>query len=170
MVTQAAPQERRRGLWIVVSAALLAVCGKSASDPTPPPTPPTTQDSWYTGIVQCANCPGLTNAEIDRTVTPHRARLRVGQLTSLRSVVRDGCEAYPAMLEIVGWVPADPSVLKVVSSSTESAIVTALAPGISAITAERKLSGGNLIRQDLKDPQITSGCSSLPDVVFEIIP
>jgi hypothetical protein len=37
-------------------------------------------NDWYAFVVQCTNCPGLTNAEIDRTTVPYRARLRVGPL------------------------------------------------------------------------------------------
>jgi hypothetical protein len=120
--------------------------------------------------VQCTNCSGLTNAEIDRTVTPHRARLRVGQLTSLRAVVRDPCEPGQTRLEITRWIVNSPSVIKVEPSSTESVIVTALAPGISPITVERRHADGTLSQKSLKDAVSTSGCGVLPDIVFEIIP
>ena len=157
----------RRGLGgMVVSATLLAGCSSPTYEP-PPEAPP--QESWYAFIVQCANCPGLTNPEIDRTVTPHRARLRVGQRTSLRASIRDGCEAPQGALQIVRWTASDPQVTEVEASSSESAIVTALAPGISSIAVERQLPSGALDQRGLKDGQVTSGCAPLPDVVFEII-
>src|SRR5215510_14466904 len=81
----------------IASAALLAACSESGSMPTPQPTP--VDDSWFTFVVQCTGCPGLTNAEIDRTASPHSARLRVGQQTSLRAASRDGCEALQNMLQ-----------------------------------------------------------------------
>jgi|RhiMetdeSRZDD1v2_1073273.scaffolds.fasta_scaffold575529_2 hypothetical protein len=164
------PSRRRRAciLSLIASAALAASCSESASVPTPQPTP--VQDGWYTFVVQCSDCPGLTNAEIDRTVTPHRARLHVGKLTSLRAAVRDGCEAPQGTLQITRWVPSDPSVIKVEPSSSESAIVTALAPGVSSITVERQLPTGGLSQRGLRDVQTTSGCGLLPEIVFEILP
>ena len=152
---------------MIASAALAASCSESASVPTPQPP---IEDSWFTFVVQCAGCPGLTNAAIDRSVTPHRARLRVGQLTSLRAASRDGCEAPQNSLQITRWVASDPSVLKVEPSSTESAIVTALAPGISAIIVERQLPTGGRSQRGLRDVQTTSGCGLLPEIVFEILP
>lgn len=150
------------------AAVLLASCGDSASEPTPQPTP--TQDNWYTFVVQCTNCSGLTNAEIDRSTVPHRARLRVGQLTSLRAVVRFACEPAQIQLDITRWIVGNPQVVKVEPSGTESAIVTALSPGISTITVERRYTDGSLSQKSLKDSQNNSGCGLLPDIVFEIIP
>jgi hypothetical protein len=164
------PSRRRRAgiLNLIASGALAASCSESASVPTPGPTP--IEDSWFTFVVQCSACPGLTNAAIDRTVTPHRARLRVGQLTSLRAASRDGCEAPQNPLQITRWVTGDPSVLKVEPSSSESAIVTALAPGISSITVERQLATGGRSERGLRDAPATTGCGRLPEVVFEILP
>ena len=151
-----------------IASALLAACSDSGSMPTPQPTP--VEDSWFTFVVQCTGCPGLTNAEIDRTVSPHRARLRVGQQTSLRAASRDGCEALQNALQIGRWTPSDPSVLKLEPSGSDSAIVTALAPGSSAITVERQLPTGGRSEGGLRDAQTTSGCARLPDLVFEIRP
>jgi hypothetical protein len=153
----------------VASAAILAACSDSGSMPDPQATP--AEDSWFTFVVQCAaGCPGLTNAAIDRTVTPYRARLRVGQLTSLRAASRDGCEALQNALQITRWTPSDPSILKVEPSGSDSAIVTALAPGISAVTVERQLPSGGRSERGLRDAQTTSGCGRLPELVFEIAP
>lgn len=150
-------------------AVLLASCGDSASEPTRQPTPAPAQDNWYTFVVQCTNCPGLTNTEIDRSTVPYRARLRVGQLTSLRAVVRFSCEPAQIQLDITRWVAGNPQVVKVEPSGTESAIVTALSPGISTITVERRYTDGTLSQKSLKDSQNNSGCGLLPDIVFEII-
>jgi hypothetical protein len=155
-------------LAAALSSVVLAACGDSGSTPTPQPTP--VEDSWFTFVVQCSGCPGLTNAAIDRTVTPHRARLRVGQLTSLRAASRDGCEAGQNALQITRWVPGDPSVLKVEPSGSDSAIVTALAPGLSSVTVERQLPSGGRSERGLRDAQTTSGCGLLPELVFEIVP
>jgi hypothetical protein len=159
---------RPKRLGSVVAAALLAACSDSGSMPTPQPTP--VEDSWFAFVVQCSGCPGLTNAEIDRTVTPHRARLRVGQQTSLRAASRDGCEAPQATLQITRWAPSAPSVLRVEPSSSESAIVTALAPGTSSISVERQLPTGGRSERGLRDAQTTAGCVRLPELVFEIVP
>jgi hypothetical protein len=147
---------------------MLVACSDSGSMPTPQPTP--VEDSWFTFVVQCAACPGLTNAAIDRTVAPHRARLRVGQLTSLRAASRDGCEAPQTALQITRWTPSDASILKVEPSGSDSAIVTALAPGTSSITVERQLPTGGRSERGLRDAETTSGCGRLPELVFEIVP
>jgi len=153
---------------VVVSFGLLTSCGASGSEPTPPPTPTAEQDTWYSFVVQCGDCPGLTNAQIDRTATPYRAKLRVGQATSLRATIRATCEALEAEPRVVRWVASDPTVIRVEPSSTESAIVTALAPGTSAITVERQLPSGAVVQMQVKDPGSASSCGPLPDVVFEI--
>jgi hypothetical protein len=152
----------------ITSAALLTACGDSGSMPTPQPSG--VEDSWFTFVVQCTGCPGLTNATIDRTVTPHRARLRVGQLTSIRAASRDGCEALQNALQITRWTPGDPSVLKLEPSGSDSAIVTALGPGLSSVTVERQLPTGARSERGLRDAQTTSGCGLLPELVFEILP
>lgn len=155
---------------LMVSTGLSAACGTSSSEPTPQPTPTPAQDNWFSFVVQCTNCAGLANAEIDRTVAPHRARLRVGQLTSLRAVIRDQCEPGQTRLEVTRWIANNRSVIKVEPSSLDSAIVTALSPGISPITVERRHPDGTLSQRSLKDAASTSGCGVLPDLVFEIIP
>ena len=155
---------------VIGSVALLVACGRSASEPTPQPSPTPGPDSWYAAVVQCSNCPGLTNPQIDRTVTPRRARLSVGQLTSLRAAIREGCEPPQPALQVARWSVSDPLVIRVEPSSSESAIATALAPGIASITVERRLADGRLIQAGLKDAQLTSGCAPLPDLVFEIVP
>ena len=162
-------------MWGRVAAAafgtlLLASCGDSASEPTPQPTPTPVQDNWYAFVVQCTNCPGLTDAEIDRSTVPYRARLRVGQLTSLRAVVRFSCEPAQVRLDITRWIAGNLQVIKVEPSSTESAIVTALSPGTSTITAERRYTDGTLSQKSLKDSRNSSGCGVMPEIVFEVVP
>lgn len=158
----------------LAAAALCAVvlesCAGSASAPTPQATPTPPQDNWYAFVVQCSNCPGLSNATIDRTSVPYRARLRVGQLTSLRAAARPACEPAQAQLDITRWVAGSPQVIRVEPSSTESAIVTALSPGISTITVERRYPDGSLSPKSLKDSQSSSGCGVMPDIVLEIVP
>jgi hypothetical protein len=153
---------------VILGVTLLVSCGDSSSEPTPQPTPG--QDGWYAFVVQCANCPGLTDADIDRSAVPYRARLRVGQLTSLRATARFGCEPAQAQLLITRWIVGDPRVIEVEASSTESAIVTALSPGTSTIIVERRYADGTLSQKSLKDGQSSSGCGIMPDIVFEIIP
>jgi hypothetical protein len=111
----------------------------------------------------------LTNAEIDRSTVPYRARLRVGQLTSLRAVVRFSCEPPVTQVDITRWIVGDPQVIRVEASSPESAIVTALSPGTSTITVERRYTDGTLGQKSLKEEN-NSGCGLLPEVVFEIVP
>jgi hypothetical protein len=112
----------------------------------------------------------LTNAEIDRSTVPYRARLRVGQLTSLRATVRFSCEPPVTQVDVTRWIVGTPQVIKVEASSTESAIVTALSPGTSTITVERRYADGTLSQKGLKDGQNNSGCGLMPDIVFEIVP
>jgi hypothetical protein len=68
------------------------------------------------------------------------------------------------------WIVGDPQVVRVEASSTESAIVTALSPGISRITGERRYADGTLSQKNLKDSANNSGCGLMPDIVFEIVP
>jgi hypothetical protein len=121
----------------------------------------------------CANCAGLTNVDIDRSVLPHRARLAVGRSTSLRAAPIDGCRESQATLDIVRWAVSDPSVLSVEPTSSESATVRALTPGMVGVTADRRLPDGTLIRLRLRDgfaPLPPTVCSSLPALLFEVVP
>jgi hypothetical protein len=123
--------------------------------------------------VMCANCPGLTNVQIDRSVVPHRARLAVGRVTSLRAAVIDGCRDSQAAVDIVGWSVSDPSVLRLEPTSSESATVTALARGLVSVSADRRLADGSLRRVRLRDgfaPLPPTVCSSLPALLFEVVP
>jgi len=172
-------QERaamRTGRLVPTSGLLLLVaigfgCGDNpATNPTPEPTP--VAESWYVSPVLCGNCPGLTNVDFDRTVTPHRARLPVGALTSLRANALFGCGTDEVTLHIVRWIVGDPSVISVEPSSAESAIVTALKPGLSSLRAERQLPTGALGLGDLQDGFESSElprCQGLPALVFEVI-
>jgi hypothetical protein len=121
-------------------------------------------------VVQCSNCPGLTNAEIDRSSVPYRARLRVGQQTSLRATSRASCEPGEAQLDVVRWDVDNPQVIRIEASSAESAIVTALVPGTAAVIVERRYPGGALSRKNLKEASSSEGCAVMPDLVFEIVP
>jgi hypothetical protein len=139
----------------------------------PAPEPSPRQEGAYVFTVMCANCPGLTNVDIDRSVMPHRARLAVGRFTSLRAAAIQGCRDSQATLEIVRWAVSDPSVLRVEPTSSESATVTALAPGVVSVTAERRLPDGTLSRLRLRDgfaPLPPTLCSSLPALLFEVVP
>lgn len=160
--------KRGKPAGAALAALVLVSCSDSASRPTPQPTPE--RDGWYAFVVQCANCPGLANAEIDRTAVPARARLHVGELTSLRAAIRSSCEPPQSQVEIARWIVGDARVVKVEPSGPESAIVTALAPGRSAVTVERRHGDGTLSQKSLKDGQSSAGCGLLPDIVFEIIP
>jgi hypothetical protein len=159
---------QRRG-WLLLAAMGVGCGGSSASSPTPEPTP--VAQSWYVSPVLCGNCPGLTNVDFDRTVMPHRARLPTGARTSVRAVAPVGCGTDEVMLHIVRWIVADPSVISVEPSSTESAIVTALKPGISSLHAERRLPTGALGLGELQDafgsPE-SPRCTALPALVFEV--
>ena len=159
----------RKWLWYRVLAVLTAAsatqsCGGSTTEPTP------ARDDWYAFVVQCSNCPGLTNAEIDRSRVPHRARLRVGQQTSLRATSRAPCEPGEPQLDVVRWAVDDAQILRIEASSTESAIVTALVPGSATVVVERRYPGGALSRKTLKDASSSAGCALMPDLVFEVIP
>lgn len=153
---------------VLLAAAAGPSCGDAGPGPSPVPTPG--MDSWFAFVVQCANCPGLANAEIDRSTLPHRARLHVGQAVSLRAAVRSPCEPSQPQLEVTRWIPGDPAVVRVEPSSPESATLTALAPGTSTVTVERRSSDGTLASKPLKDGAASAGCGPLPDVTFEVLP
>jgi hypothetical protein len=155
-----------------LGALLLVACGDSTSEPTPRTTPTPAQDNWFAFVGQCSNCPGLTNAVIDRSSVPYRARLRVGQRSSLRAAVRFSCEPEQVPLDVTRWIVGNPQAITVQPSSTESAIVTAVAPGISTIhgRAPIRRRHAESDQKSLKDGQDTSGCGLLPDLVFEIVP
>lgn len=156
---------------LVFSVAAVCCGGDPLALPAPEPTPP--QEAAYVFTVMCANCPGLTNVEIDRSVMPHRARLAVGRLTSLRAAAIDGCRDSQAALDIARWTVSDPSVIRVEPTSPESAKVTALAPGVVSVTADRRLPDGTLSRLRLRDgfaPLPPTLCSSLPGLLVEVVP
>ena len=159
-----------RGSILLSSVAVIA-CG---SDPAGPPAEaPFHPEGAYVFTVMCANCPGLTNVDIDRSTVPHRARLAVGRITSLRAAAIQGCRDSQATPEIVRWTVSDPSVLSVEPTSSESATVTALAPGVVNVTADRRLPDGTLARLRLRDgfaPQPPTLCSFLPALLFEVVP
>jgi hypothetical protein len=156
----------------VLPLGLAAICcGSEPSAPAPEPSP--RQENAYVFTVMCANCPGLTNVEIDRAVVPHRARLAVGRFTSLRAAIIDGCRESQATLDIVQWQVSDPSVLSLRPTSPESATVTALAPGVVTVSADRRLADGTVRRLRLRDgfaPLPPTLCSSLPALLFEVVP
>jgi len=164
------PRSRAERLIVVLLLGALTTCGESGSGPTSQPS--ANQESWLFFAVQCANCPGLTNVEVDRSTSPHRGRLRVGQQTSLRAAARDGCGSAEAQLRILRWLASEPGVIGIEPSSPESAIVTASAPGTSRLTAERQLPTGVLSQLTLKDVGATptTGCTALPELVIEVVP
>jgi hypothetical protein len=138
------------------------------------PSPPEPRDSWYFYPVICGDpgCPGLTNVEVDRTTSPPRVTLPAGRLTSLRAKSLIGCGQVERVLTIRRWIPENPSVIEVEPSSSESAIVTALRPGVSRVSAERVLPDGSLSTTALSDPYRleTGGCAQQPEFVFEVTP
>jgi hypothetical protein len=164
---------RRSRLVPVVSLSVTMFgCG---SDPPggPAAEPPSHPEGAYVFTVMCANCAGLTDVDIDRSVVPHRARLAVGRLTSLRAAAIDGCRDFQTTLDIARWTVSDPSVLRVEPTSSESATVTALAPGLVSLAADRRLPDGTLARLRLRDgfaPLPPTLCSSLPALLFEVVP
>jgi hypothetical protein len=149
---------------MLAAAAAGPSCGGSTTEPTE------ARDDWFAFVVQCSNCSGLTNPEIDRSRIPYRARLRVGQRAALRAAGRPSCEVGEPQLDIVRWTSDDPQVIRVEASSSESAIVTAVSAGTAGVTAERRYPGGTPSRKSLKEASASGGCALLPDLVFEIIP
>lgn len=159
-------------LVALLSVGLLQACGtEPPAAPAPQPTP--SQESAYIFTVMCGNCPGLTNVDIDRSVTPHRARLGVGRLTSLRAAAINGCRDFEFTLNVPRWTVSDPSVIRLEPSSSESAIVTALKPGLATIVADRQLSDGTITQILLRDTfasPLPPLCSPLPELVVEVVP
>jgi len=155
---------------LILSIAVIG-CG---SDPAgPAPEEPFHPEGAYVFPVLCINCPGLTNVEIDRSVIPHRARLAVGRSTSLRATTITGCGQPPGTVEIVRWTASDSALMSIEPTSSESATVTALAPGVVSVTADRRLPDGTLSRVRLRDgfaPQPPTLCSYLPALLFEVVP
>jgi hypothetical protein len=173
-------KSRPTGTWISRAAALAllvqissSACGHAVTTTTPPPTP---QDIWYFYPVLCSpppnGCAGLTAVGIDRSSTPPRVTLPVGKLTSLRAKSLVGCGQFENQITIRRWVVGDPSVISVQPSSTESAIVTALTPGVTRLTAERVLPDGSISVAGLSDPLRfeNSGCAPQSEFVFEVVP
>jgi hypothetical protein len=158
---------------LLLAVVMTAACGADAPTPVPSPSP---QEDWLAFAVTCAppGCSGLTNAEIDRSVTPARARLRVGQQTSLRAVALGSCPQFEEFLDVRNWAASDPTVIKVEASSYESAIVTALGPGVSAVRAERVRPDGTISTGGLRDaaagPTAVTGCVTRPEVRIEVVP
>ena len=156
---------------VLSSVAMIGCGGDPVGGPAPGPSPG--EEGAYVFTVMCANCPGLTNVEIDRAVMPHRARLRVGRSTSLRAAAIDGCRDSQSTVDIVRWTVTDPSVARVEPTSSESAILTALMPGVVTVTADRRLPDGTLSRLRLRDgfaPLPPTLCSSLPGLLLEVVP
>jgi len=157
----------------VVPFSVAVICCGSDPPAAPAPEPTPHQEGAYVFTVMCANCPGLTNVDIDRSVVPHRARLSVGRFTSLRAAPITGCRDFQTTLDIVRWTVSDPSVLSVEPTSSESATVMALTPGVVSVIADRRLPDGTLSRLPLRDgfaPLPPTVCSSLPALLFEVVP
>jgi hypothetical protein len=163
----------RSQLVPVVPLSIAVICCGSEPPAAPAPEPTPRPEGAYVFTVMCANCPGLTNVDIDRSVVPHRARIAVGRVTSLRAAPITGCRDFQTTLDIVRWTVSDPSVLSVEPSSSESATVTALTPGVVSVTADRRLPDGTVARLRLRDgfaPLPPTLCSSLPALLFEVVP
>jgi hypothetical protein len=162
----------RPAVVAILVLVFIAACGHGVTT-TPPPTP-APQDTWYFYPLLCGpnGCPGLTNVEVDRTSTPPRVRLPVGKLTSLRAKALEGCGQTELQLNIRRWIVADPAVISIQPSSSESAIVTALATGVTRISAERVLPDGSVGIASLSDPLRleTGGCTPQPEFLFDVVP
>jgi hypothetical protein len=158
---------------LLVAVAMAYACGAAAPTPVPSPSP---AEDWLVFAVGCSapGCPGLTAVTIDRSVTPARGRLRVGQQTSLRAVAVEGCPQFQLTLDVRNWVASEPSVIKVEPSSFESAIVTALAPGVSAVRAERVRPDGTItaggLRDAVQNPPEVTGCFTRSELRIEVVP
>jgi len=84
-----------------------------------------------------------------------------------------GCRDFQTTLDVVRWTVSDPSVLSVEPTSSESATLMALTPGVVSVTGDRRLPDGTLSRLSLRDgfaPLPPTVCSSLPALVFEVVP
>jgi hypothetical protein len=158
---------------LLVAIAMACACGADAPTPVPSPSP---VEDWLVFAVGCSapGCPGLTAVTIDRSFTPARGRLRVGQQTSLRAVAVGGCPQFEVSVNVRNWTASDPSVIKVEPSSFESAIVTALAPGVSAVRAERVRPDGTIssggLRDAVQNPSEVTGCFTRPELRIEVLP
>jgi hypothetical protein len=143
-------------------------CGGSASNPTPTPA----AEIWFLVPVLCSSCPGLTDVQLDRTVSPPRARLQVGTRTSIRAAAKAGCGADSSSpLSVESWVASDPAVVRVEATAPDSAIVTAVAPGTSRLTAERRLPAGGSSLSGLRDSfRADPPCAAQPELLLEVVP
>jgi hypothetical protein len=164
----------RSGHLITAVSLAIQLIGCGGESPSGPQLHPTsTEEDAYVFTVMCDGCPGLTNVEIDRSVVPHRARLGVGRQTSLRAVSANGCRDFQGTLQVARWIVSDPSVIELTPSSSESAIVKALRPGVADITADRELPDGTSSPIGLRDsfaPDLPSGCAALPALVLQVVP
>ena len=143
-------------------------CGGSASNPTPTPT----AETWFVVPVLCSNCPGLTDVQVDRTLSPPRARLKVGTRTSIRAAAKAGCGADASSpLSIERWEASDPAVVRVEATAPDAAIVTGVAVGTSRLTAERRLPAGGTSLSGLRDSfRADPPCPAQPELLLEVVP
>jgi len=161
----------------LVLTVLSLSCGSDEPTTTAPPV--RSVDSWYFYPLVCglgcpgqANCcPGLTNVEVDRSVMPPRVKLPVGALTSLRAKPFDTCVPQGPDVNVIAWTASDPSILRFDPSGSGSVIVTALAVGVSRVTAERLLPDGTTSVAGLSDPyRLETACTPEPEFLFEVVP
>ena len=82
---------------LLSSVAVIGCGGDPFAGPAPGPSPG--EEGAYVFTVMCANCPGLTNVDIDRSILPHRGRLAVGRSTSIRAAAIDGCRYSQTTLD-----------------------------------------------------------------------
>jgi hypothetical protein len=156
-----------RALAFAIGTAGVVGCGGSTSSPTPTPR----VETWFVVPVLCANCPGLTDVQVDRTTAPPRARLKVGTRTSIRATAKVGCGGEtPEPLSITRWDASDPGVVRVEPSGDDSAIVSAVAAGTSRLTAERSLPGGGTSVGGLRDSfRADPPCPAQPELLLEVV-
>jgi hypothetical protein len=159
---------------LLLALGTLALGGACGEPVAPAPELPPV-DSWYFYPVICNGCPGLANVEVDRTSTPPRVKLPVGALTSLRAKAFVNCIAQGPDVNVIRWIASDPTVIRLdpsyPSGSEASQIVTALAPGVSRITAVRLFPDGTTNIASLSDPyRRETACEPEPALLFEVVP
>ena len=105
-----------------------------------------------------------------------RVKLPVGALTSLRAKPFPNCIAQGPDVNVVRWIASDPTIIQLDPSypgggSEGSQLVTALAPGVSRITAVRLSPDGTTSIAGLSDPyRAETACEPQPEVLFEVVP
>jgi hypothetical protein len=169
---RAAMNEKRHARFAAVLSLCLGGGALGCGGPTSNPTPMPTAETWFVVPVLCSNCLGLTDVQVDRSVSPPRARLQVGTRTGVRAAAKAGCGADASSpLSIERWEASDPTVVRVEATAPDSAIVTAVAVGTSRLTAERRLPAGGTSLSGLRDSfRADPPCPAQPELLLEVVP